>query len=121
MRDLKRNQMKVYYKNLIAAHDDEDEWGNLTATQTLEYGELKSVEISVSGNKGDVENQPFGVELDYDRTLSTANTECDIDEFSVLWVERDPELTYNYKVVKVSRTLNQALYAIKAVDVSENS
>lgn len=120
MRDLKRNQQTVYFKNYIETVELRDEWDNLSGETEQIYGELQHVEISVSGNKGTTENQTFGVELDYDKTLSTADVDCPINEFSILWIDADTDGPHNYIVVQRSKTINQVLYAVKAVNVSEN-
>lgn len=121
MRNLKRNQQTVYFKNLIDSEDIRDDYGNLTGTTTRSYGELQSCEISVSGNKGTTENQSFGVQLDYDMTLSTADMKCAINEFSILWIDRLTTEPHNYIVKKKSKTLNQILYAVKAVNVNDHN
>lgn len=120
MRNLKRNQQTVYYKNYEDSEDKYDEYGNLTGSVNKVYGDLKSCKISVSGSRGNTDNKMFGVNLDYDRTMSTADMSCDIDEFSILWIDRtDTDKPHDYKVVKRSVTLNQIVFAIKQVNVSE--
>jgi hypothetical protein len=80
--------------------------------------------ISVSANKGSTEADAFGTDLDYDRTLSTADLSCDIDENTVLWLDdADPTAVlnpdpYNFYVVKRAKSINQIVFAVKAVDVS---
>ncbi|MBR1750439.1 MAG: hypothetical protein IJ740_06070 [Ruminococcus sp.] len=118
MRDLKRNSTAVYYKNFIRAGDYKDEYGNKTGTPVRVYGEMKSCEMSVSGSKGSADSQAFGIDLDYDRTLSTADMSCEIDEYSILWLDgADLDKEHNYIVKKRSATKNQLLFAVKQVKV----
>lgn len=112
MRSLKRNQRKVYYKTLVLS-DKTDEYGN----EKYVRSDLKAIDISVSGNKGDTSDQLFGTSLDYDKTLSVSDTACEIGENTVLWVDKSPSESYDYIVKKKSVTLNETVYAIKRVDV----
>ena len=123
MRDLKRNQKLIYYALYTGETEIIDDDGNLTGDFKPTYGETKAMFISVSANKGTSETDAFGTNLDYDRTLSTANLSCEIDEHSILWLdgadptdENSPD-PYNFVVVKKATSLNQVLYAIKQVDV----
>lgn len=122
MRDLARNQQTVYYKLYLGETEIIDTDGNSTGNYAPTYGELKNLKISVSANKGDTEATAFGTALDYDKTLSTADTSCEIDENAILWLEdADPTSQtpdpYNYIVLKKAKSINQVLYAIKKVDV----
>lgn len=119
MRNLKRNQRTIHYRNYETCEDEYDEYGNLTGSPIKRFGEIKECNISVSGNKGSADNQMFGINLNYDRTMSTADMNCDIDEFTELWVSNSTDKPHDYEVVKRSETLNQIVFAIKKVSVSE--
>ena len=116
MRDLKRNQQTVWY-SLLNLSVGEDEWGN---TEDIKgYGEPIAMRISVSGDKGEITQQAFGTELDYDREMITHDMSCPIDEYSHLWIDGRPtNQTHNYIVKAVSKSLNCIKYAIKKVNVS---
>lgn len=114
MRDLKRNQTKISYKNLIGKEEITDGDGNATGSYKRLYSDLKELKISVSANKGDVEIQGFGEQLDYDRTLSTADISCDINENSLVYIGGE-----KYAVKKRAVSLNQIQLALKRVDISE--
>ena len=116
MRDLKRNQQTIWY-SLLNVSTGKDEWGNTEDIKT--YGEPVPMDISISANKGEVSQQAFGTELDYDREMTTHDMSCPIDEYAHLWVDgRDTAGTHNYIVKAVSKSLNCIRYAIKKVDVS---
>ena len=116
MRDLKRNQQTIWY-SLLNVSSGEDEWGNTEDIKT--YGEPNSMSICVSANKGEVSQQAFGTDLDYDREMTTHDISCPIDEYAHLWIDgRDTEETHNYIVKAVSKSLNCIRYAIKKVNVS---
>lgn len=124
MRDLQRNQTLIYYKMLVGKEDILDDDGNITGDYNPIYGDLKAMMISVSANKGTTEADAFGTGFDYDRTLSTANTSCELNENSILWLDgADPTSAlnpdpYNFYVKKKAPSLNQILYAVKKVDVT---
>lgn len=125
MRNLARNQQKIYYKLYHGTEEIVNDEGYATGNQRPIYGELNSVDISVSANKGNTEATAFGTNLDYDKTLSTADTNCEIDENTILWIENDPNKAitpdpYDYIVLRKAKSINQVLYAIKKVDVSNN-
>ncbi len=116
MRDLKRNRQRIWV-SLRNISTDKDEWGNTEDVKT--YGEPFPMELSISGNRGEASQQGFGMDLEYDREMSTSDLSCPIDEYSHLWLDgRSPEETHNYIVKAVSRTLNCIRFAIKKVDVS---
>ena len=116
MRDLKRNQQTVWY-SLLNVAAGKDEWGNTEDVKT--YGGPVEMRISISGAKGEISQQAFGTELDYDREMITHDMNCPIDEYTHLWLDgRDISHTHNYIVKAVSRTQNAIKYAIKKVDVS---
>ena len=110
MQNLRRNQSIVYYKNYVKNVEIIDEYGNVTGSYDKEYGD--------SGNIGTSEYQTFGRSLDYDRTLTTADMSCDIDENSILWLDgADTSKPHNYVVKKRSATINQIQFVVKQVNV----
>lgn len=116
MRSLKRNQQTIWY-SLLSVSSDKDEWGNTEDVKT--YGLPVSTKMSVSANRGEVSQQAFGMDLDYDREMITHDMSCPIDEYTHLWIDgRDTEETHNYIVKAVSRSLNCIRFAIKKVNVS---
>lgn len=63
--------------------------------------------------------EQFGSLTDYDRTMTTADPECPIDENSILWIDEDDTGgAYDYVVKLVSRWKNSTQYAIAKVEVS---
>lgn len=120
MRSLLRNQQPVFYKLQEGEEEIVDEYGNPTGSFIPIYSPLKSAMLCVSPNKGNSEVQQFGSLEDYDRTMTTANTNVDIDENSVLWVDgADTEGPYNYIVKRRAPWKNSIQFAIQQVKVSE--
>ena len=120
MRSLLRNQQPVFYKLYKGQEEILDEWNNPTGSFLPIYSELKSAMLCVSPNKGSSEVEQFGSLEDNDRTMTTADTTCDINEDAELWVDgADTEGPYNYIVKLVAPWKNSISFAIKQVEVSE--
>ena len=116
MRDLKRNQQKIFYA-LLTETQESDEWGNTVNAKG--YGFPREFLASVSANKGEASAQAFGADLQYDRELVTHDMSCPIDEYSRLWLDgREITQSHNYVVAAVSKSLNSIRYAIRRVNVS---
>lgn len=121
MRDLRRNQQRVFYRLYEGQEEVKDDRGNSTGTYLPKYGPLKSAMLCVSSNKGNAEIEMFGAMTDYDRTMATANTGILIDENSVLWVDgADTNEPWNFIVKKRAPWKNSISFAIKQVTVSIN-
>lgn len=120
MRSLLRNQQPVFYKLYEGQEEILDEWNNPTGSFLPIYSDLKSAMLCVSPNKGSSEVEQFGSLEDYDRTMTTADINCEIDENSVLWIDGiDICGPYNYIVKKKAAWKNGVQFAIKKVTVSE--
>ena len=120
MRSLLRNQQPVFFKLLQGQEEIMDEYGNPTGSYIPVYSELKSAMLCVSPNKGSSEVEQFGSLEDYDQTMTTSDTTCEIDEDSVLWVDgADTDGPYTHIVKRRAPWKNSIQYAIKRVEVSE--
>ena len=120
MRSLLRNQQPVFYKLYEGQEEIVDEYGNATGSYIPIYSELKSAMLCVSPNKGSSEVEQFGSLEDYDQTMTTSDTTCEIDEDSVLWVDgADTDGPYTHIVKRRAPWKNSIQYAIKRVEVSE--
>lgn len=119
MRDLKRNTQTIYFKLYLGDQEIIDQYGNATGSYVPVYSDLMSANLVVSPNKGAAETEQFGSLLDYDRTMTTANTSVLIDENSVLWVDgADTNGPWNYEVKKRAPWKNSIQFAISQVNVS---
>ncbi len=119
MRDLLRNLQPVFFKLYEGQEEIEDEYGNPTGSFIPLYSELKSAMLCVSPNKGRSETQQFGSYEDYDRTMTTSDTTCPIDENSILWIDgADTGGAYNAIVKRRAPWKNSISFAIQSVTVS---
>ena len=116
MRDLVRNRQTILYA-LQVFTEGKDRYGNPSMEQS--YTTPLPFSINVSADKGDIATQPFGADIQYDRTMITHDLSCPIDEHSRLWVDgRAESKSHNYVVTAVSRSLNCVKYAIRKVEVA---
>lgn len=92
MRDLKKNQRKLWY----ALYRDKipiiDENGDETGDYTTGYGPPVSFDASLSSGKGAAQRDMFGVDVDFTRTISTTDMNLPITETSLVWYETKPVL-----------------------------
>lgn len=120
MRNLQRNLEPVFYKLYLGEEEILDQYGNSTGLYLPKYSDIKSTMMCVSPNKGSTEVYQFGTLLDYDRTMTTADTECEIDEDDILWIgDIDTDGPYNAIVKMKAKWKNSVQYAIKHVTISE--
>lgn len=119
MRDLRRNLSTVSFKLYEGQEEILDPYGNPTGSFAPQYGELQTARLCVSPNKGSSETDMFGTLEDYDRTMSTSDASCLIDENAILWLDGHPtDGPHNYIVKRKSRWKNSVAFAVKKVTVS---
>lgn len=122
MRNLLQNLQPVFFKLYEGEEEIIDEYGNSTGSYEPKYSGLKCTMLCVSPNKGSSEVNLFGSFEDYDRTATTADASCEIDENAILWVDgADTDGPHNFIVKLVGRWKNSVTYAIKKVKVSASS
>lgn len=120
MLNLARNTFNVYYKLYLGQQENIDADGYKTGTFSAQYGELQSAQLSVSSNRGEMAAEPFGTQIDYDRTMSTADTTCPIDEETILWLDgAATDGPANYIVLRRAPWKNSIAFAIKEVDTND--
>lgn len=128
MRGLKRNQQNLYYQ-LYSSHipvyetdlDDNIIYDPvtgeplLTGDYTVGYADPVKFRANVSPARSEAQTEPFGVNTDYDKVICSCELTLPIDELSQIFVDRKPAdgKGADYKVVKVARSINSVLFAIK--------
>lgn len=134
MRGLKRNKVELWYQlydaNIPVYETDLD--GNpvldsvtgeplLTGDCTAVYKDPAPFKANVSPARSEASTDPFGVDVKYDKAICSCDLELPIDELSMLFVDKKPQYDEegnllnvpDYKVVKVAKSLNSLLIAIK--------
>nr|DAJ41235.1 MAG TPA: hypothetical protein [Caudoviricetes sp.] len=99
--------------------------GKRTGQYKVLYSNPVNISENLSAARGSLDNELFGIQTDYDRTITSCNRDFDISESSVLWIEKTPEVAsdgstdtpWDYVVVKVARSINSVTVAIRKVSV----
>ncbi len=125
MRSLRRNKRTFWYANLVGSEEILT-GGKRTGQFVTRYGNPVKAMENVSAARGSLDDEHFGINADYDRTITSCDRNLGIDEASVLWIEKAPEIApdgstdtpWDYVVAKIARSLNSTTIAIKKVSVS---
>ena len=115
---LDRNKQSVWYSLYKGMTDVLDSNGYKTGEKTKTYYAPVEIKVNVSASRGSSITEGFGVLEDYDRTIVTHDMSCPIDETTRLWVDVPTTSPYDYKVVRVAKSLNSITIAISKVKVS---
>lgn len=119
MQNLARNASTVWFKVYQGQTEIIDSYGNKTGSFAPVYGDLQSAQLMVAPSKGDAAQEVFGTLLDYDRSMTTAETTCPIDEQTVLWLDGvSTDQPYTHYVRKRAPWKNSVVYAVKQVEVA---
>ena len=116
MKDLQRNKQKIYYALYQGVTDRTDSNGYYTGEKVITYGTPVELKINVSGALGKDEVMDFGLNIPYDRIMTTADKNCPIDEKSVLWIGVANTEKANYRVTAKRESPNGIIYAIAKAD-----
>lgn len=127
MRSLRRNKQHLYYATYDKKIPVTDENGDFTGDEETGYSVPVSFYANISPAKGSSQEEVFGKNLDYSRTVVTCDMTLPIDEFSRIWIDTKPVLkadgttdgdSADYSVVQVARGLNSVSYALKKLPKS---
>ena len=89
MRDLRRNQRKMYY-SLYIEQENDSEFDTLDTV--AKYSKPIEFKASLSVGQSDADDSPFGKDISYDRIISTVKKDQPITETSLIWYETNPVL-----------------------------
>ena len=124
MRGLIRNKTKFYYALYSKREEIIDEYGNKTGQYEILYDEPVEMFGNISPAVGEMLNRQFGESVSYDKVIVLDNVDTPINEYSILWVDTTPldkdgvEVSHDYVVKIVARSLNSVSIAISKVDVN---
>ena len=94
-----------------------DSDGNYTGEYSIEYSQPIKTRMNVSGGRGQSDVALFGLTDNFARTVVTDDLETDFNTEMVFWIEKDPDTElFDYRVVLVSRTINQVVIALAEVN-----
>lgn len=126
---LNQNKQKMYYANLLDVIQEEyiDEDGNRYPTGEPKniYSEPIEFEGNIAMSGGEAEAQEFGLNLaDYEAVLVVGKNTLPITETSLIWHDTEPtkgidgntdEYSADYRIVKISPSLNFDKYVLRKV------
>ena len=116
--NLARNCFVVWFKVYEKEEEIIDDYGNKTGSFRPIYGPIQSAQMMVSPNRGDATLDMFGTLLEYDRTVSTADTSCPINEHAILWLDGASTTgPYTHYVKRRALWKNSLVFAVKQVEV----
>lgn len=124
MRTLRRNKTEFWYANYLGKEEILKD-GKRTGQFKVKYSNPIKTAENISAARGSSDDALFGIQTDYDRTITSCSKDFDLSESSVLWVEKRPEIDidgstdtpWDYVVVKVARSINSVTAAIRKVSV----
>lgn len=130
MRTLLRNKRSFYYALYNANASVTDDCGNRVGS----YENPVQCRANISAASGGAINYPFGRSETYEKTIVMGSDAPPFDVHTVLWIDTVPQLDengalavdeqgyvitpYDYRVERVSRSLNSTQIVIGEVDVS---
>ena len=122
MRTVKRNKRPVAYAFYEGVTELTDSDGNLTGEYSVQYTEPVKTLMNVSGGRGQADIAMFGLTQTFGRTATTEDLDVPWNTETVMWIETDPDTEpFDYRVVAVSRTINQVVLALSEVETDEDS
>lgn len=124
MRCLKRNQRYFWYAVYTGEAEQVDVDGLYTGDIGPGYGEPVRMKANISAAKGAVEQELFGADIQYSKTIATEDLACPITEESAIWIGIEPTdkagkaVPHNYVVKGIAESLNHIIYAVDEVKQS---
>ena len=109
----------AFYQGVTELTDDD---GLLTGEYSVQYTEPVKALMNVSGGRGQADIALFGLTQTFGRTATTEDLDVPWNTEAVMWIETDPDTEpFDYRVVAVSRTINQVVLALSEVETDETN
>lgn len=120
MRTVQRNQRPVayaFYKGVTEVVNDNGEY---TGEYIVSYTTPIKAFMNVSGGRGAADVAMFGFDTAYARSIVTNDLTTPFNTETVFWIDTDPDKgePHDYRVVGVSRTINQVVIALAEVHIN---
>lgn len=119
MRTSQRDKRLVAYAFYEGNTEIINENGEYTGEFEVHYSTPIKAHMNVSGGRGAADVAMFGFNSAYARSIVTDDLTTPFSVETVFWIENDPDTQpHDYRVVGVSRTINQVVIALAEVNVS---
>ena len=118
---MQRNKRPVAYAFYQGVTELTDDDGLLTGEYEVSYTNPVKALMNVPGGRGKADIALFGLAQTFARTATTEDLKTPFNTQTVFWVETDPDTEpFDYRVVAVSRTINQVVLALAEVETDED-
>lgn len=92
MRDAESNKIEMWYALYEGKEDEIDKNGDFTGRQIEKYSAPVQFRASASSGKGSAEQDVFGMNLDFTRSICSMDMSLPIISTSLVWIESKPEV-----------------------------
>ena len=126
MRRFAKNCTPFWYANYVESEMITNDSGYKTGEKRAVYSKAIAGYENISPASGEAITAMFGNYQDYTNIILTYDPNFPMDENSILWIDKDPEIDangyatapHNYVVRRVSKSLNTKVFAIQKVSKS---
>ena len=119
MRTVQRDKRPVWYAFYNGVREITNSDGEYTGEYEVNYTAPVKAQMNVSGGRGAADVAMFGFDSRYARSIVTEDLDTPFNTETVFWIDADPATQpHDYRVVGVSRTINQVVLALEQVEVS---
>jgi hypothetical protein len=121
MKTLKRNHITIYYALAETETDTYDEYGNLTGSPHITYGDPIRTRMVWGARSGGISVTAHGLEENYSQVLMTDDTSCPMTIGSIVWIHKTPmdgqgnAVPHTHVVAAVVPTFNSITYRLQEV------
>ena len=113
----KRDVAYAFYEGITELVNDDGEY---TGEYEVSYSTPVKTRMNVSGGRGAADVAMFGLNATYSRSIVTDDLTTPFSVETVFWIDADPDTEpHDYRVVGVSRTINQVVIALTEVNRDE--
>ena len=120
MRTNQRDKRPVAYAFYEGITELTNDSGEYTGEYEVSYSTPIKANMNVSGGRGAADVAMFGLNASYSRSIVTDDLTTPFSVETVFWIDSDPETEpHDYRVVAVSRTINQVVIALTEVNRDE--
>ena len=120
MRTSQRDKRPVAYAFYEGITELTNDSGEYTGEYEVRYSTPVKANMNVSGGRGAADVAMFGLNASYSRSIVTDDLTTPFSVETVFWIDSDPETEpHDYRVVAVSRTINQVVIALTEVNRDE--
>ena len=120
MRVNQRDKREVAYAFYNGMTELTNDGGEYTGEYEVSYTTPVKARMNVSGGRGAADVAMFGMNATYSRSIVTDDLTTPFSVETVFWIDKDPDTEpFDYRVVGVSRTINQVVLALSEVHRGE--